>query len=129
MRLRCCTTAPWLGSGVGQTFLNKSGNTHVRGDWEDLENEMAIRRNIRRKPPVDKFLHKGVLQNRYNQLVRRLYVNVPEPGVPDDVPQLFECTYNSVLLEDLENSCYWLDWCRAKTRWCRFLYGLAVNPV
>ena len=61
-------------------FLNRTGRAHVQGVWEDLENEMAVRRNTPRKPPVDKFLHEGVLQNRYNQLVRALYVNVPEPG-------------------------------------------------
>jgi len=109
-------------------FLNRAGHAHVRGGWKDLVNEMAVRRDIPRKPPVDKFLHEGALKNRYNQLDRRLYVNVPEPGVPDDAPQLFECTYNCVRLEDLENSRCWPDWCLSRTRWCRFLYDLAVNP-
>ena len=80
-------------------FLNKSGKPHARGDWEDLKNELAIRRNIRRKPPVDKFLHEGVLETRSNQLVRGLYVNMR----PDDMPPLFRCTHNRLVLGDLKS--------------------------
>jgi hypothetical protein len=93
-------------------FLNKSGKPHARGNWEDLVNEIAIRRNIRRKPPVDKFLHEGVMENRYNQQVRALYVNVPESGygVPDDLPQIFPCTCNRVALADRTSGDFRLDW-------------------
>ena len=69
-------------------------------------NEMAIRRNIRRKPRVDKFLHEGVLKTRYNQLVRTLYVNMR----PDDLPPLFRCTRNRVVLADLKSDSFWLEW-------------------
>ena len=61
-------------------FMNKSGGAYVRGTWQDLWNEIAIRRNIPRKPPVDKYLHKGVYETRCNQEVRELYVNVTELG-------------------------------------------------
>ena len=96
---------------------------------------MAIRRNIRRTPPVDKFLHEGLLQNRYNQQVRALYVNVPESGygVPDDLPQLFRCTCNRVVLADLKSGDFWLDWSGAENVRCEFLYGLVkmimADPV
>jgi hypothetical protein len=107
-------------------FLNKSGNAHVRGVWEDLANEMAIRRNICRKPPVDKFLHEGLLQNRYNQQVRALYVNVPESGygVPDDLPQLFRCTCNRVVLADLTSGDFRLDWYEDENWRGESLYGI-----
>jgi hypothetical protein len=101
-------------------FLNKSGNAHVRGAWEDLENEMAIRRNIRRKPPVDKFLHEGVLETHSNQLVRGLYMNMQ----PDDMPPLFRCTHNRMVLADLKSYGFWLEWSGAEIAQCIFLYRL-----
>ena len=106
--------------------MNQSGNPHVRGDWDALVNERSIRRNIRRKPPVDKFRHEGVfqdegvLQNRYNQLVRTLYVNMR----PDDLPPLFRCTRNRVVLADLKSDGFWLEWSGAEIAQCKFVYGL-----
>ena len=112
-------------------LLNKSGNVHVRGVWEDLVNEMAIRRNVPRKPPVDKFLHEGVMENRYNQQVRALYVNVPNPGygASDDRPWHFRCTFNRVVLADLKSGDYRLDWYEDEVGRCEFLYDLVDNPV
>ena len=98
----------------------------MRGDWEDLANEMAIRRNIRRTPPVDKFLHDGLLETRYSQQVRALYVNVPESGygVPDDLPQLFRCTCNRVVLADLKGGDFRLDWYDDENWRGEYLYGM-----
>jgi hypothetical protein len=116
-------------------FMNKSGGAYVRGTWDDLANEMAIRRNICRKPPVDKFLHEGLLQNRYNQQVRALYVNVPNPGygASDDRPWHFRCTFNRVVLADLKSGNFWLDWSGAENARCEFVYGLVkmimADPV
>jgi len=114
-------------------LLNKSGNVHVRGVWEDLVNEMAIRRNVPGKPPVDKFLHDGVLENRYTQDVRSLYVNVPSPGygASDDRPWHFRCTYNRVVLADLKSGDYRLDWYENDiyTGRCKSLYDLVDNLV
>ena len=31
-------------------FVNQTGRAHVRGVWADLENEVAIRRNVRGEP-------------------------------------------------------------------------------
>jgi len=101
-------------------FLNKSGKPHARGDWEDLKNELAIRRNIRRKPPVDKFLHEGVLETRSNQLVRALYVNI----WPDDLPPLFRCTHNTAVLADLKSPNFWIQWSGAEITHCIILYCL-----
>jgi hypothetical protein len=112
-------------------LLNKSGNVHVRGVWEDLVNEMAIRRNVPRKPPVDKFLHEGVMENRYNQQVRALYVNVPNPGygASDNRPWHFRCTFNRVVLADLKSGDYRLDWYEDEIGRCEFFYDLVDNPV
>ena len=104
-------------------FLNKSGKGHARGDWEDLVNELAIRRNIRRKPPVDKFLHEGVLETRSNQLVRGLYVNMR----PDDMPPLFRCTHNRLVLGDLKSYGFWLEWSGAEIAQCKFIYELVES--
>ena len=82
---------------------------------------MVIRRNIRRKPPVDKFLHSGTIETRYNQLVRALYVNMR----PDDMPPLFRCTHNRLVLADLKSYGFWLEWSESETVWCRILYGFA----
>ena len=50
-------------------FVNLTGGIHVRGAWADLENEAAIRRNIRRKPPSS--MWKMELFENYTCIVRR----------------------------------------------------------
>ena len=37
-------------------FVNQTGRAHVRGIWPDLENEVAIRRNVRGEPPNDQYV-------------------------------------------------------------------------
>ena len=41
-------------------FVNRTGRAHVRGVWADLENEVAIRRNVRGEPPIDQYVYGDV---------------------------------------------------------------------
>jgi hypothetical protein len=37
-------------------FVNRTGRAHMRGVWADLENEVAIRRNVRGELPIDQYV-------------------------------------------------------------------------
>ena len=49
-------------------FVNQTGRAHVRGIWADLENEVAIRRNVRGDPPNDQYV---------NGVARELHMHGP----------------------------------------------------
>ena len=89
-------------------FMNKSGGAYVRGTWDDLANEMAIKRNVRRRPPVDKYLHDGDLRTRRDPLIRALYVNATEYWKDSD--HVFRYTSNKLVLTDLASGKCRLDW-------------------
>ena len=102
--------------------MNKSGGAYVRGTWDDLANEMAIKRNVRRRPPVDKYLHEGDLRTRRDQLIRALYVNVTEYWKDSD--HVFRYTSNKLVLTDLASSNCRLNWNEAENWGGAFLYGI-----
>ena len=106
-------------------FLNKSGKTHMRGVWEDLENEMAIRRNIRRKPPYDRIRNDGLLDARSNQLLRELYVKL-RPSMYETHPR-FRSTNGCVRLANFTSGDSGLDWSPSGTYWSTMLYDFGMR--
>ena len=105
-------------------FMNKSGGAYVRGTWDDLANEMAIKRNVRRRSPVDKYVHEGEMRTRRDQLIRALYVNATEYwGGPNHV---FRYTSNKVVLMDLTSGNYRLDWNEAENWRGKLLYDIVA---
>ena len=107
-------------------LLNAIGGACIKGSWDDLTNEMVIRRNTDRTPPVDKFLHEGRLETHVHQNARALYVNVPKPGTSDDLPQLFRCTRNRVMLA---GGNFRLDWHDEHLWRNRKLYEMVAEPM
>ena len=103
-------------------FMNKSGGAYVRGTWDDLANEMAIKRNVRRRPPVDKYLHEGYLRTRCDQLIRALYVNVTEYWGGSN--HVFRYTSNKLVLTDLASGNCRLDWNEAENWRGALLYDI-----
>jgi hypothetical protein len=51
-------------------FVNRTGRAHVRGIWADLENEVAIRRNVSGILPIDQYMN-------VTGVVRELHMLVP----------------------------------------------------
>ena len=104
-------------------FMNKSGGAYVRGTWDDLANEMAIKRNVRRRPPVDKYLHEGYMHTRRDQLIRVLYVNMTEYWGGSN--HVFRYTSNKLVLTDLASGNCRPDWNEAENWRVRFSMTLS----
>ena len=102
-------------------FLNKSGRLHVRGDWEDLQLEMAARMTLGKKSPkIDKYLADGVREVRRNPRFRELYVNVTPPGY---LTQCFDSVRCSVVLANVESCHFRLEWSPMAANHSMWLYG------
>ena len=103
-------------------FLNKSGNAHVRGIWEDLENEVAIRMYINKKPPIDKYSVGGVHEVRHNPRIRELYVNCSRPDDRLQVQHLASTRGGRAVLANLESCHPQFKWSPMATNSSMWLY-------
>jgi len=113
-------TLAWKWSQTN-VLLNKSGNVHVRGAWEDLELEAAIRMCLSRKPPNnDKYMADGVREVRRNPRFRELYVNVTPPGY---ITQRFDSVRGRAVLAHAESCHFQLEWSPMATNHSMWLYG------
>ena len=116
-------TLAWKWSQTN-VFLNKSSNVHVRGAWEDLQLEVAIRMYISRKPPNDKYMADGVREVRRNPRFRELYVNVTPPGY---ITQCFNSAHGRAVLAQLDSCHFQLQWSPSDTIRSKWLYGYCKN--
>ena len=96
-----CLAWKWSETNV---FVNRSGRAHVRGVWADLENEVAIRRNVRGEPPYDQYVYMAA---------RELRMLVPSSDtVP---PQTFKNTGGYAIVNEQTDGSFRLEWGGAAT--------------
>jgi len=100
-------------------FVNQSGRAHVRGIWADLENEVAIRRNVRGEPPIDQYV--------MYELARALYIQCPPPDSKAAVVTPHEAladTCGYVIVNRPADGRLRLEWAEHATRIARIYTGM-----
>ena len=87
-------------------FVNRTGRAHVRGIWADLENEVAIRRNVHGYPPNDQYVVES-----YDS-ARDLRMHIPPADFrAADVPhETFADTLGFAVVNALVPGRFWLEW-------------------
>ena len=97
----------WSESNV---FVNQSGRAHVRGIWADLENEVAIRRNVRSEPPVYQYVSGAARELR----MQRTPISADEPLHEALVDM---CGY--AIVNEPTDGMFRLEWAEYATRLAR----------
>ena len=87
-------------------FVNQSGRAHVRGVWADLENEVAIRRNVRGEPPIDQYVS-GVARE----------LRMPRPPISADEPphEALADTCGYAIVNEPTDGMFRLEWAELAT--------------
>ena len=83
-------------------FVNQTGRAHVRGVWADLENEVAIRRNVRGEPPIDQYV---------NGVRRELHMYHPTTVSLDELGN----TCGLAIVNEPTDGRFRLQWCKTAT--------------
>ena len=87
-------------------FVNQTGRAHVRGIWADLENEVAIRRNVRGKPPIDQYVA--------SDIARELHMLLPTSATLSH--ETFADTCGYVIVNEPTDGRFRLEWGETATR-------------
>ena len=98
-------------------FVNQTGRAHVRGVWADLQNEVAIRRNVRCEPPNDQYVES------YG-LARELRMHMPPVDLRGDNLETFVDICGYVIVNEPTDGGFQLQWGDAATRIAKILSEL-----
>jgi hypothetical protein len=99
-------------------FVNRTGRAHVRGIWADLENEVAIRRNVRGKLPLDDYVG--------SDMARELHMIVPtwDFKSPNPSHEIWMDTCGYAIVNEPTDGRFRLQWGDDATRHTSLLNGL-----
>ena len=91
-------------------FVNQTGRAHVRGIWADLENEVAIRRNVRGEPPIDQYV---------SGAARELHIQRTPISADEPLYNALTDTCGYAIVNEPTDGMFRLEWAEYATRIAR----------
>ena len=97
-------------------FVNRTGRAHVRGIWAGMENELAIRRNVRGKPPIDQYVG--------SEIARELHMQRPPMSADEPLHEALADTCGYAIVNEPTDGRFRLEWGQGATSIARIYSGM-----